>query len=366
VPVEICVVVTGVGGGVGQSVMKGLSLANQNYGRGYRVIGVDANPLSAGLYRADKGYKVPLASDEADYIDALIEIMNREEASVLVPGSDPEVVCVSKHRESIEKATGGMVLVSPLETVLIGYDKWRTYEFLTQNGFAAPESALPEGIDELGAKVGFPLIVKPRSGSGSKNVSIVLNREELNDAIEHTPEPIIQEYLIPVEWGDKDLTREQLGKQVDEYSTEVWASKDSQVLGSITNWREMAKGVPMRAIIKPFREIRDTCEEVVAEMKARGPVNLQARVTDRGVTIFEINTRFSGSTAVRCAAGFNGPDALIRHFLFDEPVTHREISFKNLVEMRFKHEVYVEETDYEKMESSGCTSGSVGTIYDYF
>lgn len=362
---KVCAVVTGVGGGVGQSVMKGLRLANQRAGREYRIVGVDANPLAAGLYRADRGYRVPPASDEENYINALIEIMIRESASVLIPGSDPEAVSVARHRDTIETTTGGVIIVSPLEAVLVGYDKWRTYQFLTINGFLAPVSALAEGIDELLAEVDFPLVVKPRTGSASKGLSIVLNRAELEAAVARTPDPIIQEYLVPLEWRGRDLTREQLGRQIDEYSTEVWADKDSRVLGSITNWREMVNGVPTRAIIEPFTEIRAVCEQVVAKMNARGPVNLQARITEKGITLFEINTRFSGSTAVRCAAGFNGPDALICHFLFDEPITDGDLAFECLVEMRFKHEVYIKRSDYDKMLSNGCISGPIGIIHNY-
>ena len=333
---SVRVVVTGVGGGVGQSVMKGLRLANRNLNRDYHIVGVDSNPLAAGLYRADRGYRIPSASDEDTYIEALIEIINREGAEVLIPGSDPEVVSIAGHVDDIESNTGAVIVVSPITTVTMCADKWSTFEFLESKGFSVPASALPAGIEDLLVQVDYPLVVKPRVGWGSRGLRIVMNYDELQAAIAETKDPIIQEYLLPVEWKDCHLTRQQASKQVDEYSTEVLADKDGKVLGSITNWREMEKGIPTRAVIEPFKEIRSVCERIVAKMKVQGPINLQARITEKGVTFFEMNARFSGSTAVRCVAGFNGPDMAISNFLFDREITDEDLTFSDLVEMRYK------------------------------
>jgi len=363
--VSVRVVVTGVGGGVGQSVIKGLRLANRNMNRAYHIVGVDSNPLAAGLYRADRGYQVPSASDEDSYFEALIEIMNRESAEVLIPGSDPEVVSIAAHVDDIESNTDAVVVVSPNATVKMCADKWSTFEFLESNGFSAPASSLPAGIEDLLVQVDYPLVVKPRVGWGSRGLRIVMNYDELQAAIAETKDPIIQEYLLPIEWKGCDLTREQASKQVDEYSTEVLADKAGKVLGSITNWREMEKGIPTRAVIEPFKEIRRVCEQIVAKMNVQGPSNLQARITEKGVTVFEVNARFSGSTAVRCVAGFNGPDMAINNFLFGKEITDEDLSFTDLVEMRYKEEVFIERSDYENMLSKGVTS-QVGIIHKSF
>ena len=119
------------------------------------------------------------------------------------------------------------------------------------------------------------------------------------------------------------------------------------------NWREMEKGIPTRAVIEPFKEIRRVCEQIVAKMNVQGPSNLQARITEKGVTVFEVNARFSGSTAVRCVAGFNGPDMAINNFLFGKEITDEDLSFTDLVEMRYKEEVFIERSDYENMLSKG-------------
>ena len=49
------IAVTGVGGGVGQSILK--SLENS----GYNVIALDGEVLAAGLYASSKSYLIPYA-----------------------------------------------------------------------------------------------------------------------------------------------------------------------------------------------------------------------------------------------------------------------------------------------------------------
>lgn len=361
---NVTVIVTGVGGGVGQSIVKGLNLALE---RGadvtYEIIGVDADPTAAGLYRTDGGFRVPMA-EHPDYIDRLIEIAQEVSADVLIPGSDPEVLAVAQARNRLEDEGGATVLSSPPDTVQIGLDKWETYQFLTENGFRTPKTVLADDADDLVEADGFPLVVKPRTGSASRGLYIVTDQSELDYALDRAPDPIIQEYLVPENW-DGELCLSDLERQMDEYSTEVIVDVDGEIVNSLANWREMDKGVPSVAKVRPYEKIRTACESVVEELDVLGPVNLQARVTDAGVSFFEINTRFTGSTAVRCVAGFNGPHAMVRNLVLGEAITDDDLAFENLVEMRYKDEIYVDESTYDEL----CSSGSVengGRIYRYF
>lgn len=361
--VKVTVLVTGVGGGVGQSIIKGLNLSVERRGDiEYKIIGVDADPLASGLYRT-KGYIVPKAS-KSDYIERLIEIANTEGVDVIIPGSDPEVLEVARNKKKLEKKTGMKVLTSSPDAVEIGLDKWKTFQFLKKNNFSTPLTALPESVNKLLDKKDFPLVVKPRRGSASLGLFIVNSEKELDYAIsESDKEIIVQEYLIPENW--KNVTRQKLRLQIDEFSTEVIVSKEGRIIASITNWRKMVKGIPKIAIIKPFGEVKKACEKVTDCMHALGPVNLQARVTEKGPTFFEINTRFSGSTAVRCFAGFNGPDTMIRDVVLGQESSPDDLKFDNLIEMRYNNEVYITENEYNRLLKDGKITSN-GHIPKYF
>jgi carbamoyl-phosphate synthase large subunit len=356
--------VTGVGGGVGQSILKGLNLAEERRNDvTYRTVGVDADPAASGLFRVDVGYRVPFANADG-YVDRLVEVAMKEEVDILVPGSDPEVAVVAENREELAEAGEMEVLVSPPEAVEIGRDKWETYNFLTEHGFKTPNTVLEEDANELVADVGFPLVVKPRTGSASRGLYIVTNQAELDYALGQSAEAVVQEYLIPENWDD-NLDKSDLKRQIDEYSSETIVDRDGDIVSTLANWREMDKGVPSVAKVRPHNDVREVCELVVEELDVLGPINLQSRVTSEGVSFFEINTRFTGSTAVRCTAGFNGPDAMVRHLVFGDELSESDLEFENLVEMRYKDEVYVSEEKFEEIKNTGSVVGG-GDVQDYY
>jgi carbamoyl-phosphate synthase large subunit len=283
----------------------------------------------------------------------------------VIPGSDPEVAALSKLKNHIENDTRAKLIVSSPDTVEIGNDKWKTFLFFKEHGFRTPETVLPNAVKNNRSHLSYPLIVKPRTGSASKGLFIARDRNELEIGIKRCRDPIIQEYIFPGNWEYRPHDLEYLSRQRDEYSVEVLVSRDGKILGSIANWREMVKGVPTRAIIDDYNDFRAMSEGVVKHLDAQGPVNLQLRKSREGITYFEINVRFSGSTAVRCAAGFNGPDAVIRDMVLNEPVVPGDLAYEKLVEMRYKDELYITPQDYEDIKTGGST-GPRGQTLGYF
>ena len=117
------ILVTGTGGGVGQSVLKCLQHTS------HRVIAADGEALGAGCsYTTGKGYIIPYANSPL-FIERLLEICEREGILVLFPGLDFELLLLSEHRERFARI-GTNVVVSEIDTVRICDDKLRTAEFL--------------------------------------------------------------------------------------------------------------------------------------------------------------------------------------------------------------------------------------------
>ena len=69
-----------------------------------------------------------------------------------------------------------------------------------------------------------------------------------------------------------------------------------------------------------FRAVTEPCERIAEALDARGAINIQCRVVDGEVVVFEINPRFSGATSLRAMVGYNEPDVLIGHHVFGEPI----------------------------------------------
>ena len=95
------VLVTGVGGIVGQQILKCLADS------GHRLVGADASEYAAGLYAVDRGYLVPPARDPG-YVDRLVEIGAAENARYLFAGLDMELPifarAAKKFRDEIGRA----------------------------------------------------------------------------------------------------------------------------------------------------------------------------------------------------------------------------------------------------------------------
>lgn len=317
------VLVTGAGGGVGISIIKAAKRA------GYKVIPADMNPLSAGLILAEsKPYLVPSATSP-DYLHSLIDICHKEKVDVIIPGSDPELPVIAKGKNLLEEESGTKVVVGSVNAVNVGRSKLLTQNYLRDKGFNYAYSVKKEGLQDIVGKVGFPLIVKPDYGSGSNYMFCAENLEELEFYVSLVDRkgftPIIQEYL-----GMKD----------GEYTTGVMFGAEKEFLGSITLRRQIKKGSSYKAWSDCFPDIRDEMEKIGKALDTFGPLNLQCRMTDRGPVIFEINPRFSGTTAVRAWLGFNDVKMVVENYLHGTIPTDTRYQ-RNWVMIRYLEEVYI-------------------------
>ncbi len=126
------VIVTAVGSGLGQSIMK--ALQNTEYG----VIGINSELLGVGLYAAQKSYLGPCANDP-DFVDKLIEICVKENCRVIFPGHDFELIPIAKNIEKFKK-NGILPIVSDSKVVEMCGDKLETVNFLKKNNFPSPRT----------------------------------------------------------------------------------------------------------------------------------------------------------------------------------------------------------------------------------
>lgn len=298
------ILVTGAGAVLGQAVIKSIKASNLEA----TIVAVDPSPLAVGLYWADQHYLVPMANDP-EYINKIFEIFEIEKPDAVLIGTDVELFVFSDYRDRIEKEYGTKVLVSPQNVIEIADDKWLTYLFLKNNGLEYPESCLPGDELSLIEKIGFPLIVKPRVGARSVGVSIVNNVRELNEALAKVENPIIQECV---------------GTQDDEYTAGVVVF-DNKAKASIVMKRDLRDGNTFRAYAQPYSDFNRYIEKVAEKLNVYGPVNLQFRVSEGKVKIFEINGRFSGTTYFRALSNVNEVEMCLEYLLENKAISQPKI-----------------------------------------
>jgi len=290
------VVVTGVSGETGLGILNGLRQLDPCP----RIVGVDYSADSAGFQNSDVSVQVP-GIFEPDYLESLKAIVREYKADALFLGIDGEIEIVAPVRPEFE-AMGCYVSVSETPLVAACSDKLATARFLEASGLDFPKTVVVKGdVDDALKAFGVPVIVKPRRGNGSKDVELVRTAERLIEM-----------------WPDLDKSF-CLQEYIDgpEYTVSVLFDRTSGVRDYLIMKRELVGGRTMQSHVESHNGISAFVKAFGAVVSnALGAINLQLRVAEDGrVLVFEVNPRFSGSTGMRIAAGYNEPARLFQHLV---------------------------------------------------
>ena len=320
----IKVLVSGAGGDVGQGVLKAL----QSSSLALELHATCINAHSSWLHAAGvKGFIAP-PSAEAGYVDYLIRLIQRLGIHAYFPTVDSEIVKIATEKSRIESETGAVVFVDSLEKVSVCDDKFRTAEFLRCNDFAFPVSMLADDpkLGQFIDRLGYPLIVKMRSGKGSQHV------HRLNDAAQ------LSHYL-----GNSDfVVQEWLNPDLGEYTSGIYLGDDGEVKGACTFRRQLKHGSTFIAerIVEPLLE--KPLEEMARALGMKY-LNIQSMRRGDKLVPFEFNGRLSGSTAM-VARVFNAPELFLRERILGQHLDR--VENKDLfVAMRYYEEVYARVED---------------------
>jgi carbamoyl-phosphate synthase large subunit len=315
------ILVLAVGGNVSQGILKGL----RPHRRPLRIVGADISSQQMGLYTVDAAYVSPWAH-EPEFLPWLIDTCRAEDIKAILSGAEPVLMALAQHQQQIESETGAKCLCSPLGVLEIGDDKLKTCRWLEENELPVPAYADARdstSVDALVAKVGYPLIAKPRRGGGARGVILVENELDL-------------EYVCRKE---DYLLQEHVGTENDEYTVGCFSDREGQFAPSCCMRRELLAGTTYRAHLGEFTEVRNVAEKIARKLRPEGPCNVQLRMTTRGPVCFEINPRFSGTTPIRDHFGYREVWATLDHYLFDEPVQLPLVT--EGVALRYWNELYV-------------------------
>jgi carbamoyl-phosphate synthase large subunit len=349
------VLVTAVGGIVGQGIIKSLKLANMSKSNPvkYTIIAADMSPQAAGLYRCDSGLLLPPANSK-DYVDCVLKIAKDEEIDAIYVGSDEELLVIGNSKKRIEGECEAEVLSSPIEVLITARDKWRTFLFLRQNNLPVAESALPGEDSKFMHEFEYPVVVKPREGYASMYFRLVRCKSEMEKAVLDIQRagwhPMLQEYLN--------------GNHMEFTSGVTIDRTGKYVMSSIAIQKNLKNGQTYKALIDDYGEIRTSSEEVALKLGGRGAINIQAKLVGETPKIFEINPRFSATCPMRSVAGINEPDIVFRNAVMGEEIEVK--NYRKLFCMRYWNEVYAELPTYEKAMKTSRLANRDSFVLDYF
>lgn len=326
----INILVTGAGGGVGQGIIKSLKMINDLE---IKIVTADMSALAVGLYAGDIAYLVE-GCYSLNYMESLETIFKIESIDYYFPGTDVELSFCAEHKKLFRKEYGVKTVISSLTAVEIADDKYKTYQFLKNNGFTYPKTEwLVDAIESN--NLDFPLIVKPAVGCRSIGVSKVSNYAELSKYESESNEIVVQECV---------------GSDDSEYTCTVVKVND-ELSPVLALRRVLRSGDTYRAEPVKSDDIEAYVQKVASVLDIDGACNFQLRLDGRGIPkIFEINCRYSGTTPFCSQLGFNPVEYYIkRHLKLDYDF---QVNYNSIV-LRYWSEVVVNK-DELKIVSEVC------------
>jgi carbamoyl-phosphate synthase large subunit len=309
------VLITGVGGPSGVSILRAMA------GRPVVMLGGDIDPYAAGLYLldADRRHILP-RGDDPRIASMLLDLCRAEEVDVLVPTVDTELLPLARARDEFAEA-GVTLVVAHVQTLSVCLDKWRLAELCT-GAVRVPDTWLVDP-DFDPAAPSLPVIVKPRSGSGSRGIVLVERRAEL-EALPRDGSLLVQEHLPG-----------------PEHSLDVLARADGHVAAVVPRERlKVDSGIAVTGRTKHDERLDAFAREVARLIGLTTVANVQVKEDDDGEpALLEVNPRFPGTMPLTVASGVDMPLLAIGEALGtpipDGPIDFRDIAMVRYFEERF-------------------------------
>jgi len=289
------ILITGTGGcGVGEGIYKSLNDIDD-----YSIYSCNSSDNSLFFFdKPERSFKVPWANHPS-YCDTILSICHTNQINVIIPGSEQELVVLVKNRNIFTDSN--ILILANTEEVINTFDnKWETFVKLNALGIKTPDTTLRTDDELFFNRNTFPVIVKPIYGNASKNVFVIDSAEQLL---------FITNYLTL-----KDVNyviQEYVGSVNEEYTISVLSDFSGNFLGSIVLKRILSGGFSQFVECEEFEELNIIAQNIAKQINSKGPLNIQARIMNGSLYVFEINPRFSGTSPFRSLMGFNEADVLL-------------------------------------------------------
>jgi carbamoyl-phosphate synthase large subunit len=229
--------------------------------------------------------------------DEIVSFCELEAIAVLIPTRDGELARFAGLRERLDDI-GTFVPIGDPESVRIADDKLEFARVCSNAGLRAVPAATA-----LDPSFGGRLVVKPRSGAGSKNSLIGIGREAAADALSANSDFVVQPYVTGVE-----------------YSVDIYIRRDGSCLGAVARERrDVVAGESIVTAVVDNAELRNLALECATAVGIRGHAVIQLIASGDGVQLLECNSRVGGASSAAWAAGLRSVDAMILESLGERP-----------------------------------------------
>jgi len=252
------------------------------------TIAADPNPLAPARYAADLAVTPPRI-DDPGYVSFLAQVATEHDVRAVIPLTDLDI-------EVLAGAPSLPGFVPPVEIARATFDKYETHHLLLAHGLPSPPTCLPGEQPQS-----FPVMVKPRRGSGARSIHSAADRAEMEFFVGYVKEPVMVQRLM----GGP------------EFSIDLLSDLEGRCLNAIPRTMiESRGGESIKGTVIHDNELIELGRAVVEAIGVRGPCTVQAfRDPEIGLGITDVNTRFGGAFPAPMYAARPGrsyPELIVR------------------------------------------------------
>lgn len=269
--------ISGVGGSLFPYLFKKLNV-------NYELFFLDSDEMVLKLYPNEKIFIVPLVKDES-FEDEVIKIINENKIDFYIPLIDEEIIKAI----DIGQKVGINILAPSKGFVTLTLDKYKLMHALSKYKISTIETFM---ANNFANEIKYPVFLKPNVGRGSRGIRKINNHNQFEAYF------ILEEY-------QKEEVLVQPFIDGQEYTVSVTVNNLNKIIAIIPKLVFVKQGITKHARSVKHKEIETVCKKIVDLLKPCGSFNVQLKIMDDVIYIFEINPRYSTTLVLSIESGIN-------------------------------------------------------------
>ena len=277
------------------------------------IIAGDMQLSAPALTAADIKVQLPSVYSE-NYVPILLNISKTYGVDALFSLNDLELPILAKNKK-LFKEIGVSPIVSDLELIDLCFDKLKMSEFVKSIGLISPKVfiSISECISKINSQeVRFPIILKPRWGSGSIGIEVVDNEKDLRLAFDFLCGKIKRTILRNVS-DEKEQILIQEFISGNEYGLDIINDLNGSYVTTVVKKKiAMRAGETDKAMTIYSSELNTIGSTIGINSHHIANLDCDILESDGNYYVIDMNPRFGGGFPFSYEAGVNLPAAIFK------------------------------------------------------
>jgi len=258
------------------------SIIKKNFNKAI-ILGTDTEKNGIGNIIFDNIYTVPKVND-SKYFKVISKISKK--IDLIIPATEGEILFFSKNRKKFKNK----ILINKDSIINLFSSKLRTQKYLQKNfNDLSLKFSIKLSNYYNSKKLTLPFFLKKISGSGNQNYKTIKNAIDLKNL----------KFYKKNNWVIEEL----LDQKLDEYTCSIIRLR--KIKRIIIFKRKLHKlGHTMFAENYKNIEIEKKLMSIANKLDLNGPINIQFKIQNGQIKIFDINARLSSTVKMRDLIGF--------------------------------------------------------------